>query len=133
MSKYSRLMVQPLYNDINSTISKLKEFLIHPVNINVKNNNTIPVLLISNNLDKVYNDSTINGSIKNILAKLTKLKLIVENIINAQDLNNNIENLRLRKYNVDGSINVNITNKINVLEDELNSLERKIDIGLNNL
>lgn len=131
MSKYSRLMMQPLYSDINFTINKLNEFLFHPININLKNNNTVPVALISSNLDRVYSDNEINGSIKKLLTKLTKLKPAIENIIKIQELDSNLEKLKLQKYNVDGTINVNVANKINILENEIYLLERKIDISLN--
>lgn len=133
MSKYTKISVTALYNDVDSMLDSLNSFLTNRVRIDTNENNTKPIKLISNNLDKIYDDLTIKGSIKNLTNKLNKLKNAIISIKKFQEKEKQLDILRLQKYNIDGSINNVIARQIIDLEEELNILERNIDNVLLNI
>lgn len=132
MGKYSKIDVTLLNNDINSTLDRLNIFMTNKISIDIRNNNTEAVKLFSAYLDKIYTDNNLTGSITNFINILNKLKKIIATISKYQELETELKLLESKKYNMDGSINIQIVSQCNIINDELVRLERKIDNSLTN-
>ena len=101
--------------------------------INTNYNNTKPIQLFSSNLERIYIDKNINGSITNLVSILNKLKTAIEDIIKYQEIEKNIIELETKKINIDVTINMEVMAQIETLTNELESLELKIDNQLDNI